>query len=185
MNDSGVRRNHPEIPECVLTPAEKRVAFPVPRELEFSVQRERVGPAEIIHLHRVVDDELHRLQRVHLVGIAAEPHDAVPHRRQIDDARNTGKVLQQHARGHERDLALRRALHVPARQRLDIGRFHEAAVLVAKQIFEEDLERVRQARDLGKSRLLERGQAEISKRASRDLQVFPGLEAVGGWHGVL
>ena len=151
VHDSCVWRNHPEIPECVLTPAEKRVAFPVPRELELSVQRKRVGAAEIIHLHRVVDDELHRLQRVHPVGIAAEPDDAIPHRGQIDDARNSGKVLQQHARGHERDLALRRALHVPARQRLDIGRLHEAAVLVAKQIFEKDFQRVRQARDLGEA----------------------------------
>ena len=43
-----------------------------------------------------------------LFGIAAEPHDAVAHRREIDDARHAGEVLQQHARGHERDFALRR-----------------------------------------------------------------------------
>ena len=41
-------------------------------------------------------------------GIAAEPHDAVAHGREIDDGRHAGEVLQQHARGRERDLLLRR-----------------------------------------------------------------------------
>ena len=31
-------------------------------------------------------------------GIAAEPHDAVAHRRQIDDRGHAGEVLEQHAR---------------------------------------------------------------------------------------
>ena len=59
-------------------------------------------------------------------GIAAEPRDAVAHRREIDDRRHAGEILQQHARRRERDLLLRGALDVPPRQRLDVGRLHEA-----------------------------------------------------------
>ena len=89
-------------------------------------------------------------------GIAAEPRDAVAHGREIDDGGHAGEVLQQHARRRERDLLLRRALDVPARERLDVGRLHEAAVLVAQQVLEQDLQRERQARDLGKPGGLER-----------------------------
>src|ERR687887_424817 len=45
----------------------------------------------------MVDDELHRLQRVHFVGIAAKPHDAVAHRREVDDGRHAGEVLKKDA----------------------------------------------------------------------------------------
>ena len=45
---------------------------------------------------------------------------------------------------------LRRALDVPARERLDVGRLDEAAVLVAQQVLEQDLQRKRQAGDLRK-----------------------------------
>ena len=49
-----------------------------------------------------------------------------------------------------------RALDVPPRERLDVGRLHEAAVLVAQQVLEQNLQRERQARDFGKAGLLER-----------------------------
>ena len=104
----------------------------------------------------MIDDELDRLQRVDLVRIAAEPDDAVAHRREIDDRGHAGEVLQQHARRRERNFLLRGALEVPARQRLDVGRLDEPAVLVAQQVLEQDLHRVRQARDFGESGGLER-----------------------------
>ena len=108
MDDAGVGRHDPEVAEGVLSPAQERVALLVARELELGVQLKRVRPAEVIDLHRVIDDELHRLQRIDAVRIAAEPRDAVAHRREIDDRRHAGEILQQHARRRERDFPLRR-----------------------------------------------------------------------------
>ena len=108
MDDAGVGRHDAEVAERVLAPAQEGVALLVARELELGVQLKRVGLAEVVDLHRVIDDELDRLQRVDLVRIAAEPRDAVAHRGEIDDRRHAGEVLQQHARRRERDLLLRR-----------------------------------------------------------------------------
>ena len=88
-----------------------------------------------------------------LTRFGSPPSRAMPSRiaARSTTAGHAGEVLQQHAGGRERDLLLRRALHVPRRQRLDVGRLHEPAVLVAQQVLEQDLQRVRQARDLGES----------------------------------
>ena len=89
-----------------LAPAQEHVALAIAVVLEIGVQRQRVGGAEVIDLHRVIDDELDRLQRIDLLRIAAERDDAVAHRRQIDDAGHAGEVLQQDPRRHERDFLL-------------------------------------------------------------------------------
>ena len=95
-----------------------------------------------------------------LLRIAAEPHDAVAHRGEIDDRRHAGEVLQQHPRRRERDLLLRPRRDVPAGERLDVVGVDEPAVLAAQQVLEQDLQRVRQPRDVREAGLLERRQAE-------------------------
>ena len=143
VHDAGIGRHDAEIAERILSPAQERVPLLVARELELRVQLKRIRLAEVVDLDRVIDHQLHRLQRVDATGVAAEPHDAVAHRREIDHRRHAGEVLQQHAGWSERDLPLSGALHVPPRERLDVGRLDEAAVLVAEQVLEENLQRVR------------------------------------------
>ena len=120
MDDAGLGRHDAEVAERRLAPAQEHVALAVALVLEVGVQLERVRAAEVIDLHRVIDDELDRLQRIDLLGIAAERGDAVAHRGEIDDARHAGEVLQQDARGHERDFLLDGARGRPARQRPDV-----------------------------------------------------------------
>ena len=131
MDDTGVGGHHAEIVKRVLAPAQKCIALLIARELQLRVQLKRVREAKVIDLHRMIDHELHRLERIDAAGIAAEPDDPVTHRGEIDDGRNAREVLQQDARGRERDFALRRTLHVPGGERLDVRGLHEAAVLVA------------------------------------------------------
>ena len=178
MDDAGVGRHDLEVVERALAPAQKRVALAVARELELGVQRERVGAAEVVDLHRVVDDELDRLQRVDAIGIAAERDDRVAHRGQVDDARHAGEVLQQDARRHERDFLLDVRGGVPLRQRADVVGLHERVVLAPQQVLEQDLHRVRQPRDAGESGLLERGQTVDLHRLSADADLGACTEAV-------
>jgi hypothetical protein len=168
-----------------LPPAQEGVAFAVARELELGIQLECVGFTEIIDLDRVIDDEFDRLQRIDFVGIAAETNDAVPHRRQIDDGRNSGEILQQHAGGRERYFLLSCSVQVPSRERLDVAGFDKSAVLVAQQVLEQNLHRVRQPCDFRKTGFLECGKAvglvgtpANRKRGSR-------AEAVHGRHLLL
>ncbi len=174
-----------KLSERVLSPAKERVAFLVARELELGVQLERVGLAEVVDLHRVIDDELHRLQRVDAVGIAAEARDGVAHGREIDDTAGTPVKSCSSTRAGANEISRGvRALDVPARERLDVGRLDEAAVLVAQQVLEQDLQRERQPRDLRKASGLKGGQAEVLNGASASLQRLPGLEAVHSRHAV-
>jgi hypothetical protein len=182
MHDAGVGWDDLEVAERALTPAQERVPFLVAGELELGVERERVFLPEVIHLHRVIDDELYRLQRVHPVGVAAERDDRIAHRREIDHARDPGEVLQEDARRHERDFLLGRRLRVPLRQRADVIRLDEGVVLAPQQVLEEDLHRVRQPRDARKSRPFERRKAENRHRLSANAEIGAGAEAVHGCH---
>ena len=116
MDDAGVGRNDAEVVERFLAPAEERVSLPVARELERGVQVGGVPLGVVIDLHRVVDDELDRLQRIDLARIAAEPHDAVAHGGEVDDRGHAGEILQQHAGWCEGDLLLRLARSRPSRR---------------------------------------------------------------------
>ena len=157
VHDAGVGRHDLEVAEGVLPPLEERVALAVARELEPGVQLERVRGPEVIDLHGMVDHQLGRLERVDPTGVAAEARHAVAHRREVDHRGNAGEVLQQHARGHERDLLADAGR--PARERLDVGGGDGTAVLPPQHVLQEDLERVGQAPDARVPGRLERPQA--------------------------
>jgi hypothetical protein len=147
MHDAGRRRHHLEVVERLLAPAQEGVALLVAAELDRHVLVERGRLAEHVDLHRVVDHELGRSQRVDPVRVAAERAHGVAHRREIHHAGHAREILQHHARGHERDLGVGLALGVPVAYRLDLLRSHADAVLVAQQVLEQDLHGVGQALD--------------------------------------
>ena len=159
MADAGARRHDAEVLERVLSPAQKDVALLVALELELGVDQERGLRAVLVDLHRVVDDEVDRLERVDALRIAAERRDRVAHRGEIDDGGHAGEVLQQHAAGAERDLLFGVSAHVPLGQRVDVVALHERVVLVSQQILEQDLEAERQTAGVAAGRLVEGGEA--------------------------
>ena len=120
VDDAGVRRHDLEVVERLLAPAQERVALAVPRVVLLDVLRQRGTARERVHLDGVVDHELGRQERVDARRVAAEVAHGVAHRGQVDHGRDAGEVLQQHARGRERDLVGRIGLRVPARDRLDL-----------------------------------------------------------------
>ena len=69
----------------------------------------------------------------------------VAHGGQVDHGGHAGEVLQQHAGGHEGDLARRRGLRAPSRPAPRCRRRVTAgAVLAAQQVLEQDAQRVGQ-----------------------------------------
>ena len=144
MADAGARRHQPEIFERIRAPAQKAIPLAIALELAFDIGGKGLRTTELVDLHRMVDDQIDRRQRVDLVRVAAEVEHRLPHRGQIDDGRNAGQILHQHARRTERDLAVRALCPEPGAHRLDVVDAHGAAVFQAHEIFQEDLQRHRQ-----------------------------------------
>ncbi len=145
MDDAGVGRHDDEVAEGLLAPAEELVALAVALKLAVGVGAEGEAVAEVVHLHRVVDDQLGRQQRVDLLGVAAHPLHGVAHGGEVHHGRDAGEVLQQHASRREGNFLVRLGLRVPLGQGRHVGGADGLAVLGAEEVFEEDLERVRQA----------------------------------------
>jgi hypothetical protein len=98
-----------------------------------------------IHLNRVVNDQLNRLEWINAAGISTQFGHGVPHGGQIHHCRHTSKVLEQDSRWGEGDLASGWHARRPAGQRLDILARDRNAVLSPQQSFKEYAQRVRQA----------------------------------------
>ncbi len=168
----------PKIVESHLAPAQERIALDVALEFDFRIFLERIGGAEIIDLHRVVDHQIDRCQRIDLLGIAAQPLHRLAHGRQIDHGGNTGQVLHQHPRRHEGDFFSRFYLGIPVGQRFNVGFVDVMIVFLPEQILQQDLQRYRQARDILKSRLLQQIEAKNIVALAVDGQDLTRAETV-------
>ncbi len=121
MHYPRVWRHHGEVVERALTPAQERVALLVALELALGVEAESVARAEGVDLHRVVDYQLSRHERVDLRRVAAHPRHCVAHRGKVHDGGDTGEVLHQYTGRREGNLLAWLRIGVPRRQCLDVG----------------------------------------------------------------
>ena len=179
VDDARSGRHDAQVVERGLGPAQQLVALAVPLVLALHVEREGRGRSVLVHLHRVVDHEVRRHQRVDPARVAAEVGHRVAHDRQVHDRRDAREVLQDHPRRHERDLGLRRDTGPPRRQRREVLLPDDAAAGVSKEVLEEDLER-------------ERGPLEVHAVPGQDVQPVvvgqprtqrrSGAERIDDWH---
>ena len=113
-------------------------------------KRKRLGGAGEIDLHGVIDDEIHRHERLDDFRIAAESLHRAAHRGEIDHQRHAGEILENDPRDDERNFLVRRRLRVPVRERLDIFAADLFAVAISQHRFEHDPDADRQPRDLAR-----------------------------------
>ena len=178
MADAGAGRHHAEIVEGARAPAQERVALAVPLIFPVDIDLEGLVRAEGIDHHRMVDDEIDRRQRIDLVRIAAEPGHGVAHGGEIDHRRHAGEILHQHARRAEGDLLVAPALLQPFGDAANVVGGDAAPILVPQQIFQQHLERERQAGDAGEPVGLGLLQIEIIVSLAVDIERAPAIEAV-------
>ncbi len=148
VDDAGAGRDHAEVAERGLGPAQQLVALAVALVLALDVVGERAGRPEPVDLDRVVDDEVGRDERVDQRRIAAEVGHRVAHDREVHDRRDAREVLEEDPGGHERDLGLGRLAGSPGQQRLDILGADGRTAGIAEQVLEQDLDRDRQRREV-------------------------------------
>jgi len=144
VDDAGARRDDLEVVERGLAPAEELVALVVALVLELDVALEGVGPAEHVGDDRMVDDQLGRRERVDLGCVPAQVGHRLAHGGEVDDARNTGEVLHDHAGRRELDLGVGLGVLVPRSECTDVVLRDVRAVLRAEQVLEQDLQAVGQ-----------------------------------------
>ena len=124
----------------------------------------------------MVDDEVDRRSGLIFSGSPPSFAIAVAHGREIDDGGDAGEILHQHAGGAESDLVLGGPGLQPGAHRLDVVDSHRTAVLEPDQVFEEHLERKRQALDVPEAgRIGSRRQAEIIIFLAADRDGAAGL----------
>ncbi len=178
MADAHAGWHHAKTLEGLLRPVEQRIAFAVALVFPFEVDGVGIVVAETIDLHRVVDHEVDRDERVDALRVAASASHRAAHCGQVDHGRHTGEVLHQHPRRHERER--RSATIRPARQRFDVGLRHVTTAGAARDVLEQDLDRVRQACDVGAGL---RGQPVKAHVASTSRRRFQCCDAVERIHG--
>src|SRR4029079_15411563 len=94
MHDADSRRDELESLESLLTPLEKLVTLAITLELHVQVEFQRAGRTEKIDLHRVIDTQITRHERLDDTWVSSEPLHSAAHRREVYNQRNTSEILQ-------------------------------------------------------------------------------------------
>ena len=119
VHDARLGRHHAEVFQGVLAPTQEDITLLVPLIFQLGVGHERDVGTGRIDLHGVVDDQLHRLQRVDLARVAAHRGHGVAHGGQVNHGGHAGEVLQQYTGGREADLVGRLGGGLPIGHALD------------------------------------------------------------------
>jgi hypothetical protein len=113
VHDAKARRHHPKRLKRLHAPLEELVALAVALELQLHIEVQRVLCAVVVDHHRVVHHQIHRHQRLDLLGVVAQPLRRAAHRGQVGQQRHAGEILQHHARHHEGNFFRSRRVRLP------------------------------------------------------------------------
>ncbi len=150
VNDADSRGDHREGLEGLLAPLEELVALAVADELDFHVPVEGgLGPGEI-DLHRVVDHQVDRYERLDRGRLRTLGDRRVAHGRQVNDGGYPREILQDDAGHRERDLVVPGGWGVPVGKVSDILLGHLLAIDIAEDRLEHDPDRNRETGEVGK-----------------------------------
>ena len=121
VHDPHAGRHDAEAVERALRPAQQLVALAVALVLAVDVARIREIRPERVDLHRVVDHEVARHQRVDTRRVAARARHRGAHRSEVDDGRDAREVLEHDARRLERHRRAGGSVLRVAGERLDVA----------------------------------------------------------------
>ena len=179
MADAGARGHNAEVVERGLAPLQEGVPFHVAFVFAVHVHLESARVAEFVDHHRVVDHEVDRVQRVDLFGVAAKGHDAVAHRGKVNNGRNAGEILHQHAGRAIGDLARVLATVVaPFGKRLDVVDGDGLAVFKTQHVLQNDFQRGGQAGEVTEACGLRGRNGVIGDGLVADCERFAGFGGV-------
>ena len=132
VHDAYPRGDDLESVKRLHTPLHEFVAFGIALEFDLHIEIERVFRAVVVDLHRVIDDEIDRDQRLDQLGVSAHALRDPSHRGEIAQQRHAGKVLKHDPGDDERDFVGARCGRCPARELADVILGDFLAVAVAQ-----------------------------------------------------
>jgi hypothetical protein len=138
MHDTRRGWYHAEVVERLLRPAQQHVSLAIALVFRLRIASQRVGRAEVVHLHGVVDHEFRGKQRIDAFGIATHRRHGVTHGGKVHDGRDTREILQHDAGRVKSDLRVGLRLRIPIGNRDNVRRSHRLAVLIAQQVLQQD-----------------------------------------------
>ena len=100
------------------------------------------------------------------------------HRREIDDERNPGHILEQHARDHERHLFGAFRVRLPAGKVLQVRLGDLQPIIIAQRGLQHDAQAPRQARHFAESCFFKRGERVVAAGLAAVLKLLEGFEEV-------
>ena len=133
VDNAGSGRHDAQVAERLLRPVQKLVALAVALELDLAVAQHGAGDAGEIDLHRVVDHQVDRDERVDLLRVFAQAGQGGAHAGQVVEHRDAGEILQQHPPREEAHGGALGVLRLPASQ---AG--HHQRLAGAQGVFEQD-----------------------------------------------
>ena len=189
MADARAGGHDAEVVEGALPPFEEGIALHIALILAVHVHLEGAGVAKLIDHDGVVDDQIHRVERVYLLGVAAKADDRVAHGGKVHHGGYAGEVLQQHAGGAVGNLSrVAPALVGPIGEGPDVVQRDCLAVLKPQHVFQHHLQRGGQAGEIPKPCGLRGGDRIIGDGLIADCEGLTGVCAVlsdGDGHDVL
>ena len=161
MHDADAGRHDFEGIKGLLTPFQELVALLVALKLQREVLIQCGLRAREVHLNRVVNDEVHRHERLDHLWVPAEFLHLGTHRREIDEKRHAREVLQNDACDRERDLILAGSLRVPVGEVFHIRFRHFFAVKIPQERLQHDADGDGKTRDIADALGLKFGEREV------------------------
>ena len=148
VDDANAWRHHPERLKRLLAPLEEFVALTVALELHVEIELHRLGPAVVIDLDGVVDDEVDGNEGFDDAGLAAEAGNGAAHGGEINKKWYAGEVLKDDTCDHKGDFLGSGGLGIPRGEGLHILVMDLAAITVAEHRFQHHADRVRETGNL-------------------------------------
>ena len=144
--------------ESLHSPFQKLIARAVALEFDLHVLPQRIRRARDVNLHRVVDDQINRNQRLDNLRVLAQARHGRTHRGQIDQQRHAREILQDDAGDDEWNFGRAFGVRLPIGQSAHVVFLDLLAVKVAQHRFEHDANADGQLRDRADALLFQFGQ---------------------------
>ena len=183
MHDAYSRRHDFEGVERLHAPLHELVALGIALEFDLHVEIQGVARAVVVDLHRMIDDQVDRNQRLDQLGVSAHALRDASHRGEIAQQGHAGKVLKHDPGDDKRDFVGARNTGLPPAELADVVLGDFLAVAVAQYGFQHDAYRYRKARDLPEPGFFQRRQRIVlAGDAGRGAKLLQRIEKIMRHH---
>ncbi len=138
MDNAVCGRHDPQIIEGLCPPAQKFITFLVAEKFLLHVLSQGILRTEVVHLNRVVNDQINRHQGIDDLRVTAKGLHCITHGRKIHHTRHAGEVLHDHPGRQERKFMLSRRCRIPPGKTRHILSNYKIFIAVSQQGFEHN-----------------------------------------------